>query len=94
MNTMNEMVASMVGGIVMANGGKVEYDIPNTRKRISIVVEDREPTLEERQEDIAKFLTNMGLEQHYPDADEWIGHHWQIGKHASLFCQNETIIES
>lgn len=25
------MVASMVGGIVMANGGKVEYDIPNTR---------------------------------------------------------------
>lgn len=70
MNTMNEMVASMVGGIVMANGGKVEYDIPNTRKRLSIVVEDREPTLEERQEDIAKFLTNMGLEQHYPDADE------------------------
>jgi hypothetical protein len=69
MNTMNEMVASMVGGIVMANGGKVEYDIPNTRKRLSIVVEDREPTLEERQEDIAKFLTNMGLEQHYPDAD-------------------------
>ena len=69
MNTMNEMVASMVGGIVMANGGKVEYDIPNTRKRISIVVEDREPTLEERQEDIAKFLTNMGLEQTEPDND-------------------------
>ena len=67
MNTMNEMVASMVGGIVMANGGKVEYDIPNTRKRVSIVVEDREPTLEERQEDIAKFLTNMGLEQTEPD---------------------------
>lgn len=69
MNTMNEMVASMVGGIVMANGGKVEYDIPNTRKRISIVVEDREPTLEERQEDIVKFLTNMGLEQTEPDFD-------------------------
>jgi hypothetical protein len=69
MNEMNEMVASMVGGIVMANGGKVEYDIPNTRKRLSIVVEDREPTLEEREEDIATFLTNMGLEQHYPDAD-------------------------
>lgn len=70
MNEMNEMVASMVGGIVMANGGKVEYDIPNTRKRVCIVVEDREPTLEERQEDIAKFLTNMGLEQSEPDFDE------------------------
>lgn len=67
---MNEMVASMVGGIVMANGGKVEYDIPNTRKRLTIVVEDREPTLEERQEDIAKFLTNMGLEETEPSFDE------------------------
>ena len=67
---MNEMVASMVGGIVMANGGKVEYDIPNTRKKVVISVEDREPTLEERQEDIAKFLTNMGLEQTEPDYDE------------------------
>ena len=67
---MNEMVASMVGGIVMANGGKVEYDIPNTRKKVVISVEDRELTLEERQEDIAKFLTNMGLEQTEPDYDE------------------------
>lgn len=66
MNEMNEMV----GGIVMANGGKVEYDIPNTRKRLTIVVEDREPTLEERQEDIAKFLTNMGLEETEPSFDE------------------------
>ena len=60
---MNEMVASMVGGIVMANGGKVEYDIPNTRKKVVI-------SLEERQEDIAKFLTNMGLEQTEPNFDE------------------------
>ena len=67
---MNEMVASMVGGIVMANGGKVEYDIPNTRKKMVISVEDRELTLEERQEDIAKFLTNMGLEQTEPSFDE------------------------
>ena len=67
---MNEMVASMVGGIVMANGGKVEYDIPNTRKKVVISVEDRELTLEERQEDIAKFLTNMGLEQTEPNFDE------------------------
>jgi len=67
---MNEMVASMVGGIVMANGGKVEYDIPNTRKKVVISVEDRELTLEERQEDIAKFLTNMGLEQTEPSFDE------------------------
>ena len=64
------MVASMVGGIVMANGGKVEYDIPNTRKKMVISVEDRELTLEERQEDIAKFLTNMGLEQTEPSFDE------------------------
>ena len=64
------MVASMVGGIVMANGGKVEYDIPNTRKKVVISVEDREFTLEERQEDIAKFLTNMGLEQTEPSFDE------------------------
>lgn len=64
------MVASMVGGIVMANGGKVEYDIPNTRKKVVISVEDRELTLEERQEDIAKFLTNMGLEQTEPSFDE------------------------
>ena len=67
---MNEMVASMVGGIVMANGGKVEYDIPNTRKKMVISVEDRELTLEERQEDIAKFLTNMGLEQTESSFDE------------------------
>lgn len=67
---MNEMVASMVGGIVMANGGKVEYNIPNTRKKMVISVEDRELTLEERQEDIAKFLTNMGLEQTEPSFDE------------------------
>ena len=67
---MNEMVASMVGGIVMANGGKVEYNIPNTRKKVVISVEDRELTLEERQEDIAKFLTNMGLEQTEPSFDE------------------------
>ena len=67
---MNEMVASMVGGIVMANGGKVEYDIPNTRKKVVISVEDRELTLEEREEDIAKFLTNMGLEQTEPSLDE------------------------
>lgn len=67
---MREMVASMVGGIVMANGGKVEYDIPNTRKKMVISVEDRELTLEERQEDIAKFLTNMGLEQTEPSFDE------------------------
>ena len=67
---MNEMVASMVGGIVMANGGKVEYDIPNTRKKVVISVEDREPTLEERQEDIAKFLTNMGLEETEPTENE------------------------
>lgn len=64
------MVASMVGGIVMANGGKVEYDIPNTRKKMVISVEDRELTLEERQEDIAKFLTNMGLEQTEPSFDD------------------------
>ena len=67
---MNEMVASMVGGIVMANGGKVEYNIPNTRKKMVMSVEDRELTLEERQEDIAKFLTNMGLEQTEPSFDE------------------------
>ena len=67
---MIEMVASMVGGIVMANGGKVEYNIPNTRKKMVISVEDRELTLEERQEDIAKFLTNMGLEQTEPSFDE------------------------
>jgi hypothetical protein len=71
MNTMNEMVAGMVGGIVMANGGKVEYDIPNTRKRISIVVEDREPTDEEKREDIADFLTNeVGLTMTEPNFDE------------------------
>lgn len=64
------MVASMVGGIVMANGGKVEYNIPNTRKKIVISVEDRELTLEERREDIAKFLTNMGLTLTEPDFDE------------------------
>lgn len=68
---MNEMVASMVGGIVMANGGKVEYDIPNTRKKMVISVEDRELTLEERQEDIAKFLTNMGLTPTKPSLDEY-----------------------
>ena len=54
----------------MANGGKVEYNIPNTRKKMVISVEDRELTLEERQEDIAKFLTNMGLEQTEPSFDE------------------------
>lgn len=65
------MVASMVGGIVMANGGKVEYNIPNTRKKMVISVEDRELTLEERQEDIAKFLTNMGLTPTKPSLDEY-----------------------
>lgn len=67
---MNEMVASMVGGIVMANGGKVEYDIPNTRKKVVISVEDREPTLEERADDIANFLTQMGLEETEPTENE------------------------
>ena len=68
---MNEMIASMVGGIVMANGGKVEYDIPNTRKRLTIVVEDRELTDEEKMDDIADFLTNeIGLVQTEPKYDE------------------------
>lgn len=69
MNTMNEMVAEMVGGIVMANGGEVVYNLPNC-KRLTIKVEDREPTLEEQEEQIAKFLTNMGLEQTEPSYDE------------------------
>ena len=64
------MVTSMISGMVMANGGSVEVDIPNTRKVLKIVVEDRVPTLEERQEDIAKFLTNMGLEPTEPNYDE------------------------
>ena len=64
------MIASMVGGIVMANGGKVEYDIPNTRKRLTIVVEDRELTDEEKMADIAEFLTNeIGLVQTEPKYD-------------------------
>lgn len=67
---MNEMVASMVGGIVMANGGKVEYDIPNTRKKVVISVEDRELTLEERADEIANFLTQMGLEETEPTENE------------------------
>ena len=68
---MTEMVASMVGGIVMANGGKVEYDIPNTRKRLTIVVEDRELTDEEKMADIADFLTTeIGLVQTDPNFDE------------------------
>ena len=68
---MTEMVASMVGGIVMANGGKVEYDIPNTRKRLTIVVEDRELTDDEKRADIADFLTNdIGLTQTEPTYDE------------------------
>ena len=68
---MNEMIASMVGGIVMANGGKVEYDIPNTRKRLTIVVEDRELTDDEKRADIADFLTNdIGLTQTEPTYDE------------------------
>jgi hypothetical protein len=67
---MNEMVASMVGGIVMANGGKVEYDIPNTRKKVVISVEDRELTLEERADEIANFLTLMGLEETEPTENE------------------------
>ena len=67
---MKEMIASMVGGIVMANGGKVEYDIPNTRKRLTIVVEDRELTDEEKMADIADFLTNeIGLVQTEPNYD-------------------------
>ena len=69
--TMNTMVASMVGGIVMANGGVVEYDIPNTRKRIKIVVEDRELTDKEKMDDIEDFLSNeIGLEQTEPNYDE------------------------
>ena len=64
------MVASMVGGIVMANGGKVEYDIPNTRKKVVISVEDRELTLEERADEIANFLTQMGLEETEPTENE------------------------
>ena len=68
---MNEMIASMVGGIVMANGGVVEYDIPNTRKRIKIVVEDREPTDEEKMADISDFLTDeVGLTLTEPNFDE------------------------
>ena len=68
---MTEMVASMVGGIVMANGGKVEYDIPNTRKRLTIVVEDRELTDDEKRADIADFLTNdIGLTQTEPTTNE------------------------
>ena len=67
---MKEMIASMVGGIVMANGGKVEYDIPNTRKRLTIMVEDRELTDEEKMADIAEFLTNeIGLVQTEPNYD-------------------------
>ena len=65
---MNEMVAGMVADIVTMNGGEVVYNLPNC-KRLTIKIEDREPTLEERQEDIAKFLTNMGLEQTEPDYD-------------------------
>lgn len=68
MNKMNEMVAGMVADIVTMNGGEVVYNLPNC-KRMTIKIEDREPTLEERQEDIAKFLTNMGLEQSEPDFD-------------------------
>ena len=64
------MIASMVGGIVIANGGKVEYDIPNTRKRLTIMVEDRELTDEEKMADIAEFLTNeIGLVQTEPNYD-------------------------
>ena len=67
---MKEMIASMVGGIVIANGGKVEYDIPNTRKRLTIMVEDRELTDEEKMADIAEFLTNeIGLVQTEPNYD-------------------------
>lgn len=71
MTEMNTMVAEMVGGIVMANGGKVEYDIPNTRKRLTIMVEDREPTDEEKIADITEFLKDeIGLEMTEPDFSE------------------------
>ena len=69
MNEMNTMVAGLVGGIVMANGGEVVYNLPNCKK-LTIKIEDREPTLEEQEEQIAKFLTNMGLEQTEPSYDE------------------------
>lgn len=65
------MMVTMVGGIVMANGGKVECDIPNTRKRLTIVVEDRELTDEEKMSEIADFLRDeIGLIQTEPDFTE------------------------
>ena len=67
--TMNAMVAGMVAEIVTMNGGEVVYNLPNC-KRLTIKIEDREPTLEEQEEQIAKFLTNMGLEPTEPSADE------------------------
>lgn len=69
MNTMDTMVAGMVAEIVTMNGGEVVYNLPNCKK-LTIKIEDREPTLEEQEEQIAKFLTNMGLEQTEPSADE------------------------
>lgn len=67
--TMNTMVAGMVADIVTMNGGEVVYNLPNCKK-LTIKIEDREPTLEEQEEQIAKFLTNMGLEQTEPSYDE------------------------
>lgn len=69
MNEMNTMVVGMVAEIVTMNGGEVVYNLPNCKK-LTIKIEDREPTLEEQEEQIAKFLTNMGLEQTEPDLDE------------------------
>jgi hypothetical protein len=67
--TMDTMVAGMVAEIVTMNGGEVVYNLPNCKK-LTIKIEDREPTLEEQEEQIAKFLTNMGLEQTEPSYDE------------------------
>ena len=65
---MDTMVAGMVAEIVTMNGGEVVYNLPNCKK-LTIKIEDREPTLEEQEEQITKFLTNMGLEQTEPDYD-------------------------
>jgi hypothetical protein len=61
MDTIDTMVAEMVGGIVMNAGGEVVYNLPN-RKVLTIKVEDREPTDDEKREEIAYFLTEeIGL---------------------------------
>lgn len=67
---MTETMNTMVADIVTMNGGKVVYNLPN-RKVLTIKIEDREPTDEEKKEDIADFLTNeVGLTMTEPNFDE------------------------